>query len=55
MFCLKIAEWVANSVDPDGTPHFVASHVRLLLFWACLAKYVQKSITYDKGPAQTDR
>ena len=29
MLYLKIAEWVAYSVDPDGTPRFVASHVRL--------------------------
>ena len=26
MFCLKIAQWVANSLAPDVTPHFVASH-----------------------------
>ena len=26
MLCLKIAGWVANSVDPNEMPHFVASH-----------------------------
>ena len=29
MLCLKIARWVTNSVDPDETPHFVASHLGL--------------------------
>ena len=29
MLCLKIAGWVANSVDPDETPRFVASHLGL--------------------------
>ena len=27
MLCLKIAGWVANSVDPDETPHSAASHL----------------------------
>ena len=29
MLCLKIAGWVANSVDPDETPRSVASHLGL--------------------------
>ena len=29
MLCLKIAGWVANSVDPDETPHSAASHLGL--------------------------
>ena len=29
MLCLKIAGWVANSVDPDEMPRFVASHLGL--------------------------
>ena len=54
--CLKIAEWVANSVDPDGTPHFVASHAGLhCLLWPVLPDTSSKSITYDKRHAQTDR
>ena len=29
VLCLKIAGWVANSVNPDETPHSVASHLGL--------------------------
>ena len=29
MLCLKIAGWVANIVDPDGTPRNAASHLGL--------------------------
>ena len=29
MLCLKIAGWVANSVDPDETPHSAESHLGL--------------------------
>ena len=29
MLCLKIAGWVANSVDPADMPHSVASHLGL--------------------------
>ena len=29
MLCLKIAGWVANSLDPDETPHSAASHLGL--------------------------
>ena len=29
MVCLKIAGWVANSVDPDEMPHFAVSHLGL--------------------------
>ena len=29
MLCLKIAGWVANSVDPDETPRSAASHLGL--------------------------
>ena len=41
MFCLKIAGWVANSVDPDETPPQVASHLDLhcLLRPVCLNTY----------------
>ena len=40
--CLKVAEWVANSVDPDEMPHFAASHLGLHCLLRPLAKYVQK-------------
>ena len=30
MLCLKIAGSVADSVDPDETPHFTASNLELL-------------------------
>ena len=54
MLCLKIAEWVVNSVDPDGTPRFVASHVRLhCLFGPAWLNTSSK--VYDKRHAQTDR
>ena len=34
MFCLKIAGWVANSVDPDEMQHSAASHLALhCLLW----------------------
>ena len=36
MLCLKIAGWVANSVDPDEMPHSAASHLGL----HCLLKPV---------------
>ena len=41
MLCLKIAGWVANSVDPDETPHSAASHLGLncLLRPVCLNTY----------------
>ena len=40
--CLKFAELLANSVDPDETPRSAASHMGLPLFaQACLPKYVQ--------------
>ena len=29
MLCLKLAEWVANSVDPDETPYSAASNLGL--------------------------
>ena len=29
MLCLKIAGWIASSVDPDETPHSAASHLGL--------------------------
>ena len=38
MLCLKIAEWVANSVDPDEMPHSVASH---LVYIVCSGLSVQ--------------
>ena len=41
MLCLKIAGWVANSVDPDETPCSAASHLGLycLLRPVCLNTY----------------
>ena len=41
MLCLKIAGWVANSVDPDETPRSAASHLGLhgLLRPVCLNTY----------------
>ena len=41
MLCLKIAGWVANSVDPDEMPHSAASHLGLncLLRPVCLNTY----------------
>ena len=43
MLCLKIAGWVANSVDPDETPHSAASH--LGLYWLLRPVYPN---TYGK-------
>ena len=43
MLCLKIAGWVANSVDPDETPRSVASHLGLY----CLLRPVCPN-TYGK-------
>ena len=43
MLCLKIAGWVANSVDPDETPHSAASHLDLY----CLLRPVCPN-TYGK-------
>ena len=43
MLCLKIAGWVANSVDPDETPRSAASH--LVLY--CLLRPVCPN-TYGK-------
>ena len=43
MLCLKIAGWVANSVDPDETPRSVASHLGL----NCLLRHVCPN-TYGK-------
>ena len=43
MLCLKIAGWVANSVDPDETPRSAASHLGLY----CLLKPVCPN-TYGK-------
>ena len=41
VLCLKLAEGVANSVDPDEMPHFVASHLGLhcLLMPVCPNTY----------------
>ena len=43
---LKISRWVANSVDPDETPHSVASHLGLhcLLRPVCQLTYGKYSI-----------
>ena len=43
MLCLKIAGWVANSVDPEEITHFAASHLGL----HCLLRPVCLN-TYDK-------
>ena len=43
MLCLKIAGWVANSVDPDETPRSAASHLGLY----CLVRPVCPN-TYGK-------
>ena len=43
MLCLKIAGWVANSIDPDETPHSAASHLGLY----CLLRPVCPN-TYGK-------
>ena len=43
MLCLKIAGWVANSVDPDATPHSAVSHLGLY----CLLRPVCPN-TYGK-------
>ena len=40
MLCLKIAGLVANSVDPDETPHSAASHLGLY----CLLRHVCPNI-----------
>ena len=49
--CVKIAEWGANSVDPDEMPHSVASHLGLhcLLWSVCpntYGKYGRHNIIY---------
>ena len=51
MLCLKIAGWVANSVDPDETPRSAASHLGLycLLRPVCPNTY-GKYGTYDIVP-----
>ena len=42
MLCLKIAGWVANSVDPDETPHTAGISSGSTLFaQACLSEYIQ--------------
>ena len=43
MLCLKIAGWVANSVDPDEMPHSAVSHLGLY----CLLRPVCPN-TYGK-------
>ena len=46
MMCLKIAGWVANSVDPDETPHSAASHLGLnCLFRAVCLKTYENTVT----------
>ena len=57
MLCLKIAGWVANSVDPDETPSSTASHLGLncLLRPVCpntYGKYGKKDIIVN--PLYTD-
>ena len=49
MLCLKIAGSVANSVDPDKTPHFAVSHLglhRLLRPPNTCGKYSIDSFSY---------
>ena len=50
MLCLKIAEWVANSVDPDEMPRSAASHLGLY----CLLRPVCPN-TYGKYGIQNFR
>ena len=50
MLCLKIAGWVANSVDPDETPHSAASHLGLY----CLLRPVCPN-TYGKYGKYSNR
>ena len=49
MLCLKIAGWVANSVDPDETPRSAASHLGLycLLRPVCLNTYGKYGIFWN--------
>ena len=54
MLCLKIAGWVANSVDPDETPRSAASHLGLycLLRSVCpntYGKYGSRDILHVSG------
>ena len=49
MLCLKIAGWVANSVDPDETPHFAASHLGLY----CLLRPICPNIYGKYGNVYT--
>ena len=49
MLCLKIAGWVANSVDPDETPRSAASHLGLY----CLLRPVCPN-TYGKNGSQAN-
>ena len=49
MLCLKIAGWVANSVDPDETPRSAASHLGLY----CLLRPVCPNIYGKYGTSFT--
>ena len=51
MLCLKIAGWLANSVDPDETPHSVASHLGLLCLLrpVCPNTYGKYSSSYEQN------
>ena len=55
MLCLKIAGWVANSVDPDEMPHYVASHLGLhnLLRPVCPNTYGKYGIYSNIPPVAT--
>ena len=57
MLCLKIAGWVANSVDPDVTPRSAVSHLGLyfMLRPVCpntYGKYGNPSFVYQKCSRQ---
>ena len=42
LMCLyNSAGWVANSVDPDQTPHSVVSDLGLQFAQACLSQYLR--------------
>ena len=40
LLCLKLAGRVANSEDPDETPHSAATHLGLQFAQACLFEYL---------------
>ena len=55
MLCLKIAEGVENSVDPDETPRSAASHLALHCLFrpVCLNKYGKYRDTQERPLKRT--